>query len=504
MKNMKKIFAVIIIAAMLFLMIACSQDEAGSNNDENANPANQENQNQQEQDEPTDTRILSDAPVTDFEGYEYRILSRGPGYTLWEGIDADAEEITGEPINDAVYNRNRTIEERFNISIVNRSSDDIPGSARNAIMANSDEYDIMMGPLAGGFADVLSQGGMLADMKNIPYLDLDKPWYDQNANAQLSIGGKLYVTISDIGIIDNQATWSYLFNKRLIADLSLDDPYKLVREGKWTIDKMLEMARDVAQDLTGDGTMGIHDRYGYAGETYNLYIGLLSAGHNFFGKDNDDMPYYAGFDNLSLNSFEKLMSLFGDRNLTLRADDWYGSGHEVWGGTGIMDTAFMENRILFFDTSMARVQFYRDMDADFGIVPPPKRDEAQQGYISSVSTRSTNSLTIPITVSNFERTGIITDALAAESFYTVIPAYYELQLKTKMARDEESGEMLDIIFAGRIFDLGLLYDWGGFSSLFSQAMQSNATDIVSRVERIEERIRTQIERTVDAYASFLN
>ena len=501
---MKKISAVILIIAALFLMVACNQDSSGSNNDDGANIGNQDNQEQEASAPEEDTRILSEAPVRDFEGYEYRILSRGPGYALWEGIDADSEEITGEPINDAVYSRNRAIEEKFNISIVNRPTDDIPGSARNAIMANSDEYDIMMGPLANSFANVLSQGGMLADMKNVPYLDLSKPWYDQNANAQLSIGGKLYVTMSDIGLIDKNATWSYLFNKKMIADLSLDDPYKLVRDGTWTIDKMLEMSRDVAHDLDGDGLMGIHDRYGYAGETYNLYIGLLSAGHQFFKKNNEDLPEYAGLDNAGINSFEKLMTLLGDKNLVLRADDWYGSGHEVWGGTGVMDNAFRENRVLFFDTSMARVVFYRDMDADFGIVPPPKRDEAQQGYISSVSVNSCNSLTIPITVPNFERTGIITDALAAESLYIVIPAYYDVQLKTKMARDEESGEMLDIIYKGRIFDLGLLYDWGGFPSAFSGAMQSNATDIVSRVDRIEERIKTALENTVDAYASFLN
>ena len=496
---MKKIFAAILII-MLFLLTACNQDNSGGNNDDGANI--QDNQEQEVSVPEEDKRILSNAPVKDFEGYEYRILSRGPGYALWEGIDADAEEITGEPINDAVFSRNRTIEEKYNISIVNRPTDDIPVSARTSIMANSDEYDIMMGPLANSFANVLSQGGMLADLKNIAYIDLAKPWYDQNANAQLSIGGKLYVTMSDIGLIDKNATWSYLFNKKMVADLSLDDPYKLVREGTWTIDKMLEMSKDVAHDLNGDGKMGIDDRYGYAGESYNLYIALLSAGHQFFKKNNNDLPEYAGLDNASINSFEKLMSMLGDKNLVLRADDWYSSGHEVWGGAGVMDNAFRENRVLFFDTSMARVVFYRDMDADFGIVPPPKRDSAQQGYISSVSVSSCNSLTVPITVSNFERTGIITDALAAESMHVVIPAYYDVQLKTKMARDEESGEMLDIIYKGRIFDLGLLYDWGGFPSTFAGAMQSNATDIVSRVDRIEERIKTAIEKTVDAYASF--
>ena len=53
----------------------------------------------------------------------------------------------------------------------------------------------------------------------------------------------------------------------------------------------------------------------------------------------------------------------------------------------------------------------------------------------------------------------------------VIPAYYDVQLKTKIARDDESSEMLDIIFAGRKYDLGSIYDWGGLTSKFSEAMQ---------------------------------
>jgi hypothetical protein len=400
--------------------------------------------------------------------------------------------------------RNRIIEERYNITIVNKPSSDVTSSAKKAITSDSDEYDIMMGPLSNNFADNLSQGGMLADLKNIPYIDLAKPWYDQKANEQLSIANKLYVTISDIGKIDKDATWSYLFNKKLIADLSLESPYQLVNGGKWTIDKLLEMCKGVSRDLNGDGIMGVEDQYGYAGETYNLYLGILSAGGEIIKKDKDDLPYYAGLDDISLNAFDKLISMLGDKTLTLRADDHYSSGKQVWGGDGIMDTAFKENRILFFDTSMARVSFYRNMEADFGIVPPPKYDEAQKEYISSVSVMSTNSLCVPVTVRDFERTGAITDALAGESFYTLKPAYYEVQLKTKFARDDESAEMLDIIFAGRKFDLGLLYSWGGLPGKFENAMQRNSPDIVSELEKIEDKVKSAIEKTIEAYQSFSN
>ena len=505
---MRRFVIMAIFAAMLLSAISCGESQkAGNANDlsvsnEPNDPASENNQGEQEE-ATSETRVLSEAPEKDFEGYEYRILSRGESYALWEGVDAYSEEENGDPINDSVYLRNRIIEDRYNIRIANKPSSDILPSAKKAIAANTDEYDILMGAL-NGFAETLSMEGMLANLKNVPYLDLEKPWYDQKANEQLAIANKLYVTISDIGIVDKNATWSYLFNKRLVQDFSLEDPYKLVRDGSWTIDKMLEMCKDVSRDVDGDGIMGMNDMYGYAGETYNLYIALLSAGSELIKKDENDLPVYVGLDDMGVTVFLKLMAMFGDKTLTLRADDYYSSGKEVWGGNGVMDTAFKEDRILFFDTSMARVTFYRNMESDFGIIPPPKRDAAQADYISTVSVRSTNSLAIPVTVSDFERTGIITDALAAESRYRVIPAYYEVQLKTKYARDDESAEMLDIIFAGRKFDVGLLYNWAGLTSKFEEAMQKNSADITSSLEKIQDKIIAAIDKTVAAYENFSN
>lgn len=505
----KKLLCIILTVFLIVttvLLTACGNDSDGGNAAENPdnNGGAAENLTENEQESQENQRVLSEAPVKDFEGYEYRILSRAESYALWTGTDADAEEENGDLINDAVYKRNRIIEEKYNIQIVAKPSEDIPASAKNAIMSGSDEYDIMMGPLANGFANVLSMGGMLLDLKTIPYLDLEKPWYDQKANTHLTISNKLYVTMSDIGKVDKDATWSYLFNKQLISDYSLENPYQLVRDGKWTIDKMLEMCKGISRDLNGDGAMGIEDMYGYAGETYNMYLALLSSGSSIAKKDANDLPLYTGLDDMGINTFHKFLEMMGDKTLTLRADDYYSSGLTVWGGTGIMDTAFMEDRILFFDTSMARVQFYRNMASDFGIIPPPKRDEAQKEYICSVSANSTNSLTIPTTISNVERTGIITDALAAESLYTLIPAYYELQLKTKFARDDESAEMLDIIFAGRMFDLALIYDWAGVTSTFSTATQNNSPDIVSALAKIENKVIAAIEKTIEAYENASN
>ena len=503
MRMKTKIIAAAALVILLFAA-ACGDGPGGAGEKDSDSPAGGGNAGAGEtEQQPGDEnkRIESAAPVKDFGGYEFRVLSRNEAATRWYARDITTESETGDPFNDAVYRRNVAIEDRYNIKIINRmaASDALLTEARKSISSGGDDYDILKGGLSG-FATSLSMEGMLLDLKNVPYLDLPKPWYDQKANVQLTVANKLYVTISEISTIDKDATWAYLFNKKLVADLSLENPYQLVRDGEWTIDKMLALCKDVSRDLDGDGAMGRGDLYGYAGETWNLYFGLMSAGHALIQKDAGDLPVYTGLDDAGLGSFNKLISMFGDKNLVLRADDWYGKGFDVW--IDLMDVAFTENRVLLFDTSMARVQLYRDMEADFGIVPPPKRDAAQKEYISNLTVFWTNSLAIPATAGDAERTGAITDALAAESLYTVIPAYYDIQLKTKLARDDESSEMLDILFAGRNFDLGMIYNWGGMGDKFADAMQRNSPDIVSALEKIQDRIAGEITKTIEAYESY--
>lgn len=60
---------------------------------------------------------------------------------------------------------------------------------------------------------------------------------------------------------DNDATNAILFSKQLITDFGLEDPYKLVKSGKWTIDKMIEMGTGVAGDLNGDTKYDKNDRF---------------------------------------------------------------------------------------------------------------------------------------------------------------------------------------------------------------------------------------------------
>ncbi|MCL2815167.1 MAG: hypothetical protein FWD23_11260 [Oscillospiraceae bacterium] len=490
----------------LILMILCvgacaSCGESGDeqpntlvNVPDNAN--NQENAGGAESEEEQEQRIFSDAPVQDHGGAEYRIIGRlaVTSNRHWDARDLYAEEESGDIIEDAVFRRNKTIEEKFNIKITRIEADPPTSLARRAIQAGTNDYDIIYDAIVQ--TKDLMTAGLGLDLKNVPHIDLGKPWYDQNANRQLSIGNKLYTTFSDFTILDKDCTWVYLFNKQLLADLALEDPYQLVREGKWTIDKLYDMCKDASRDLDGDGVMGNWDQYGYMGESFNMYVGLVAADVVLFPKDADDLPKFSGMNERVFIAFEKLLGVFGNKEISLRAEDITGYAGDIW--VEVMDAGFMEGRVLFNNAGMNRVTLFRSMEIDFGILPSPKLNEAQENYYNTVTHHSATSFVIPVTLAgeDLARVGAVTDALAAESRYTLIPAYYETQLKTKLTRDDDSSEMMDLIFANRRFDLGLIFGFGDIVGIFGTAMTQNNANIASRLESAEPRAERDIEKLI--------
>ena len=502
MKKTLKRFSVlsaILIFAMIFSLLASCADNA-NNTTENQNQLdslnNQENDYLSEEAEPTTERIFPNVPDDrDFDGYEFTILANSVAYNShWYSRDIYVEEENGETINDAVYSRNRAVEEKYNITITGIFSADQYNHANRSIMAGDDAYDMYTIPLQGMTAR-LAQEGKLLDLKDVPYIDLEKPWWDQKANGQLSINRKLMFTISDLLVIDKDALFIYLFNKDVIQEYELDDPYKLVRDGNWTIDKMWEMAKVVSRDINGDGIMDDNDAYGLISQTHTMHGNVVGSGHFVIIKDENDLPVLNITHPLIEASYSKWIEIINDRSNTVVAQDWDSKYADIW---DYQLQVLTEKRGLWLYTGMNRVTLLREMDCNFGILPNPKLNEDQKEYYNAVHAWCTTSISIPIT-SDPERTGIILEALTAESYYTLRPAYYDISLKTKFMRDDESAEMLDLIFNTRCYDLGHVYNWGGIFDMFGSITLQGRTDFVSGYERILPRIETDMQRAIDNF-----
>ncbi|MBQ8578278.1 MAG: hypothetical protein IJ449_10005, partial [Clostridia bacterium] len=142
------------------------------------------------------------------------------------------------------------------------------------------------------------------------------------------------------------------------------------------------------------------------------------------------------------------------------------------------------------------IESMRGMDTDFGIIPYPKYDEAQENYHTRVCYYFP--VVVPSTNADTDMTGYLLEILNYRSYHDVIPAYYDISLKTKGTRDEASAQMLDLIFSSRVIDIGdsTLCDVIRDNFMF-QMMKTDKRDLGSTVERnrkiIEKRLDTLIQ-----------
>ena len=89
--------------------------------------------------------------------------------------------------------------------------------------------------------------------------------------------------------------------------------------------------------------------------------------------------------------------------------------------------------------------------------------------------------------------------MSAEGYYTLKEAYYDTVLKTKGARDEESAEMLDLIFSNRIYDIGYMYNWGSLITSINQLeIGGNVSSTVASKLTVA---KTEMEKTIEDYKS---
>ena len=480
---MKKTISFLLLCAMLCAAAGCASDSGSDttgNTDATADTTPAETETE---------KILPDLPERDFEGYTFRGMTKGTASSHWSSRDFYAEEITGEAINDAVYNRNATVGEKYNFKMeeLGAESGDPVSDARKAVQAGENSFDVI---LAGNSINPMITDGMLLDLNAMPYMDMTRPWYDQNANESLSIGHKLFVSCGELNIMDNDATWSILFNKAMAEDLGFDSFYDMVKAGTWTQDVLLSAMEAASIDLNGDGQRDAADQWGNVGEGFDVMGYMIGAGARCFTKDADDMPVLDVLSERYVDAYAKASAINDNTDICLtitKAGSW-----------DVLDTVFTEGRCLFSYVGLNRVTLFREMEADFGILPTPKFDEAQEEYHNVVSTWGANFFAVPKTTEDMERTGIILEALSAESLYTLTPAYYDVTLKTKAARDEESSAMLDIIFASRVFELGNFYGWGGIFDLPGTQSAAGKTDIVSAVEGKMKTVNAAMEKTINA------
>jgi hypothetical protein len=445
-----------------------------------------------------ETKILPELPEADYEGAGFLILDIDAPTAWWlENFEFYTAEQSGEVLNDAVYTRNFNIEERYNIKI-GEYRDLTPREViKKSINADDDTYDICVEKMSE--LAKLATDGYFYNFIGIPHVDLEKPWWDNNAVEYFSLAHNLYFMTGDYMLLDKYRVYCILFNKDIAQDYNIGNLYNTVDEGIWTIDLMHSMARSAVKDLNGNSITDYEDQYGLLSQAYDNFYGMVyGAGNRISVKDGDDMPVIGMYTDRLVTTTDKLIEFICDTDIALFMQDIKGTDRpDIY-----MATMFEQDQALFYNALLvcAKMTYQNTQDLDFGIIPQPKFDEKQENYLTTTQYTYAPGCAVPRNNRDIEMTGLLLEALSAESMYITMPAFYEITIKTKYTPDEKAPIMLDMIFNNIIYDVASVFDWGGLRTIIDNILpQKKENQLASLYEKAAERAETQMQKTMATY-----
>lgn len=366
-----------------------------------------------------------------------------------------ANEENGEIINDAVYKRNRAVEERLNVhlNIIDTGADSNSSyqeKIASDVNAGDNSFDIAS--LNGYFGPSLVSGGYFYNLLDTKYLCLDKPWWNADFVNQISVFESLYIITGDISLTATNRVFAEFFNKRTFSDYYSDiDLYDIVRQGKWTIDYFCELVKGAYNDLNGDSIRDEKDFYAFFLPTASTPIDAFEEALEvpITAKNEDGIPVIVYNNSKTAEAYSKVCSL-------LTSYDGICGGYYSDESEDDAFNAFVEGRSMFIMEVLITTERMRDLKDDYGVIPIFKWDESQKSYKTAVQD-AYSIFAMSAVCSDPDRASAVLEAMSEYSYQYVTPAYFEIALKRKYARGENDAEMYDIILAGRGYNFGVVY-----------------------------------------------
>lgn len=425
----------------------------------------------------------------DFGGREFRVATYDGGNLTesngWYNY-IEISETNGDILNDAAYLRNIEVEERLNVTIKCYeigSYGQVTNAVQKSVTAGDDDYDLVIEASHGSFLNLISSN-MLYDTNNLQYMDLSQPYYTKNSYETYEINDHRYL-FSGAYTYPLFSSVYWLFHKEMWAEYDLPDLYQTVRDGKWTMDTLFSYIKGTYRDVNGNSKKDIGDRYGFA--TCNEMMQFLYPGLGMTGValTEDGFTFDYG-EERAVDAVESIIALCKDENA-------YYNSTEQW-------TNFFNGNslMLFYGSSLTKL---RDLEFDFGVVPMPKYDEAQENYASYMCG---GLVCIPITISDPDCVGAVTEALFSASARYTEPAYLDKFVENKVLRDADSVEMYRMMLQTATYDFTRYISPNGNIaeySIISSLVKKKSTDLSSAWAKIEKNVKADFEAFFDEFVS---
>ena len=444
--------------------------------------------------ESEETTFLENLPDADYAGATFRVHGANSlnGMEYATTLQFSCGETNGEPANDILFERTAYLENLYNVKfeeIIEPGNID-PSKVIANIQAGDAACEMFFCDIAWQGYNIVIKGGVYpVDM--VKGIQIDKPYWASEITDALTIGGSFYFPAGPISPRYYGSAYVLMFNREIVEDMNLTDPYTLVEEGTWTIDRMMDMALQSWRDLDGNGTLDKNDQMGLGYEVLTPESFLLGCGYHYVENVNGS-----------------LQCMLDDENLITRIQwlrDQMMKEGIFWENVPGFDYGLMQESglMLFCNPCTFTLSEYREYDYDFGILPMPKENEQQEHYISYAQPWVVSVPYVPVTNTGdtLAMSGVLIDAMAAYGYEKVRPVIYEDVICLKNTRDENSAKIVDMIFETITIDAAVCVGLDGFYSELQQFFchKLGQQEITSLYASHKERVETFFVKLEDQF-----
>lgn len=484
--------------SLALILAALSLLSCSDNGGEETKSASSETVQQSASNTESESETEAEKTVTDtvrekyssysYDGYEYKVLAPGPNaHFAYDEVGADVNEVwveesDGTPLNDAIFARNLATEDLLGIKVTPIFADNdenIRNQVKTEVTAGTTDYDTVLNRM--DYIGPQAESGLYLNLMD--HLDTSNPWWDKNIVETFTMfNSKLYWITGDINVFDDFAVEVLFTNKSILEQNGFELPYKDVLEGKWTIDRMYQIAKACEKDLDGDGKMTVgKDVIGHIEGNDHIKHWIYAMGEKSCDIDKDGNLEVNILTESHISAIDTLFSYMVEKQMTY---------------TGAWQD-FLKGGIVFCGAMLGPINSLREMEDDFGVIPMAKKNEAQERYGNYVSNGWTTAYAIPMTNKDPDRTGIILEVLCGFSTDTVRSALYDVLFAAKLVRDTESVEMLNIIFDTKSYDWAVDFSWGGnFANLYNGIYNSKNNTYVSGATKSQKIINKMLDKVI--------
>ncbi len=442
MKKQTRLLGLLLAMIMLVVMVACSTGGTGDGSSGVAESTLESDDNAIKDNLPDDL---------DFQGQSVVIHTRSDEECIREVL---AEEDATTQVSQAIYLRNDKVQNRLNVKIENYPSrpwqkySEAMTELQASIQAADGAFDII-----AGWSALITGIGTTEYFQNLhdyDYLDFDQPWWNHYITEELTFGNTLVFATGDIALSCVGSAQCIMLNKKLQKNWGVEDLYQVVMDGKWTIDYMHSLVKEHYYD-DGNTDRDDTDSYGIAMGPTNDADGFLQASNiQMFSRDEEGLPYYnPESEKLSTLIMKMYDLLYNNEGTFLARED----------GSTLRDM-FIQDKALLHPTQFLVIEKYiSQMESDYGILPFPKYDEAQEKYLTRVQD-GVSIWSIPVDVKSGELSAAVMEAMAAENYRSVSTVYYDVAMKNRYSRDDSdvASQIMDMIMDGRYFNFACIYN----------------------------------------------